>query len=86
MLRLSTAAVFLVSGLVVAAQSSPDLVSVWNQRVDPATHPAANTRSVKPVTLEDLKGEFPVPILGYVGTIPQTSGAFDINIEGYKAF
>jgi hypothetical protein len=72
--------------LAGAAEGSRDLMSVWNQRVDPATHPGAQTRSVKPVTWDDLKGEFPVTIIRYVGNIPHKDGSFDINIEGYKSF
>jgi len=71
---------------LVAADSSQDLMPVWNNRVNPATHPIARSRRVKPVDWETLGNKVPVACFRKVTRDPNIESGGHISIKNYQDY
>lgn len=63
----------------------PELPVVYNQKVDPATDPAANARKIMPVTWQDQGNMVLFPQFNFMNTW-QVGGVYQINEEAYSGY
>ncbi|MEI6416012.1 MAG: hypothetical protein WCP34_17380, partial [Pseudomonadota bacterium] len=56
---------------------------VWNQRVDPKTHPGALARKIMPVTWEEQGGQVLLPV---AGGLALTADNQAVNLPAYRSY
>jgi sugar phosphate isomerase/epimerase len=74
-----------IFGSVSDSQAAQNLMSVWNQRVDPTQHPLANARITPPVNWGDFKDHITVAPTLSMGRKQTGDFSYDINLDSLIA-